>query len=105
MSEKKQASFMMRGEFGLLPWPVQYLYNLGVLFSQTISTVLGGDPGETLSSRTGKAVLGGNWFAKKVIAPFLDFLFFEKGHAVKSIQFDEGKKEIWAWSKYYKRKK
>ena len=97
--KKKKADFnwITRGEFGLLPWYQQYVYNLGVMGSQNISTLLGGDPGETLSSRTGKAVVDGNWFAIHILAPFLGFLFLDPAHALKSIQEDEGKKEIWHW--------
>lgn len=93
--------FMQRGENGQLPIFFQYLYNLGVLLSQSISTLLGGDPQETLSSRTGKAILGGNLFAKNYLGPLMDFIFREKDHAINSIQEDEGKKEIWRWSNYY----
>lgn len=103
MSYKKlELTFMQKGEFGQLPPFLQYLYNLGVLLSQVISTLLGGDPGETLSSRTGKAIIGGNWFAIYVLGPFLDLIFFEPNHAINSIQEDEGKKEIWHWSDYHK---
>lgn len=93
--------FMQRGEFGLLPPFFQYFYNLGVLISQGISTLLGGDPDETLSSRTGKAVIGGNRFAIYFLAPLLDLIFMEPNHAINSIEEDEGKKEIWHWSNYH----
>lgn len=101
---KLELTLMQKGEFGLLPAPLQYLYNLGILTSQGISTVLGGDPDETLSSRTGKAVVGGNKFAIYVMSPVLDFLFQENNHAINSIEEDEGAKEIWHWSSYYEDK-
>lgn len=91
--------FMFKGEFGKLPWPLQYLYNLGVLLSQIINTILGGDPDESFSSRTGKAMARGNWVAINILGPFLDLIFSEKNHALKSIEDDEGKKEIWTWGK------
>lgn len=100
--KKKKADFglLVRGELGQLPWYLQYIYNLGVMASQNVSTILGGDPGETLSSRTGKAIVAGNWFAIYILGPLLGFLFIDPNHALKSIQEDEGKKEIWHWGKY-----
>jgi hypothetical protein len=92
-------NFMLDGEFGNLPKPLQYIYNLGVCFSRVLSTFLGGDPDETLSSRTGKAIVANKWFAVNVLGPFIDTIFFDKGHCLKSIELDEGSKQIWDWSK------
>ena len=102
--KKAEEGFLVRGEFGKLHPFLQYFYNLGILVSQAISTLLGGDPDETLSSRTGKAVVGGNWVAINILSPILDFIFREPNHALNSIEDDEGKKEIWHWSNYYKNK-
>ena len=102
--KKQDFNFMQKGELGLLPPFVQYFYNLGILVSQGISTLLGGDPDETLSSRTGKAVIGGNWFATYLLSPLLDLIFMEPNHALNSVEEDEGQKEVWAWSDYYKDK-
>lgn len=102
--DKLELTFMQRGEYGKLPAVLQYFYNIGILTSQGISTILGGDPDETLSSRTGKAVVGGNWVAIHILSPILDFLFQEDNHAINSLEEDEGQKEIWHWSNYYKDK-
>lgn len=93
--------FVILGSLGRLWGPLQYFYNLGVCASQVLSTILGGDPDETVSSRTGKAIVRGQWFAVNISGPFLDFLFMESNHALKSIEEDEGDKEIWTWGGRY----
>jgi hypothetical protein len=90
-------SFIQNGATGDLPKALQYVYNLGILASQILSTLLGGDPDETFSSRTGKACKRGSWVARKILSPALDVLFLDENHAVKSIEFDEGSKEVWRW--------
>ena len=90
---------LKKGGRGELFWIFQYFYNLFLCFSQIINTLMGGDPDESFSSRVGKAVKRDCKFAIKYLAPMLDWLFWEKDHAVKSIELDEGGKEIWTWGK------
>ena len=80
--------------------PFQYLFNAGVGLSQNLSWILGGDPDETISSRLGKAQRAGKPWAVKFACPLVDFLIFnEKDHCLKSIEDDEGIKEVWHWVK------
>ena len=79
--------------------PFQWIFNMGVLGSQWLSVILGGDPDETISSRLGKAQRAGVWWAEKIACPLVDLLLFEENHCLKSIEDDEGMKEIWHWVK------
>ena len=70
----------------------RYILNILISIDQFVNTIFGGDPDETISSRTGKAVLNTkSWFAHRLNA-FLNF--FEKGHSIKSIEVDEGKDAV-----------
>jgi hypothetical protein len=64
-----------------------YLWNILIWLDQGLSTVTGGDPDETVSSRAGKAQLKGKRWGC-VLCRFLDI--FDKGHCAKSIEYDEG---------------
>lgn len=77
--------------------PAQYLYNLGLILSQGVYGLLGGDPDESISGATGKAAMQGRWWFKNVQEPFIDSLFFEPGHCRKSIEHDEGGNAIFNW--------
>ena len=65
----------------------KYIWNLLISIDQLGNTILGGDPDETISSRTGKLMHKRRW--AKWLAAFLDL--FEKDHAQKAIEKDEGK--------------
>jgi hypothetical protein len=71
----------------------KYIINILIAIDQFINTIFFGDPDETISSRTGKAIRAnkGSWFAKKLNA-FLDL--FEKNHSINSIEEEEGKDAI-----------
>jgi len=80
-------------------WPLQYVYNIGVMLSQNLSVILGGDPDETVCSRAGKAARAGRWWAVHMLVPFLNWFMHEENHCAKVIEDDEGKKAVWDWSK------
>lgn len=84
---------------GRAPKLLQYFWNIGVHLSQTISVLLGGDPDETTSSRCGKAAESGRKFFKYRLCPLIDFLLGEPGHCLKAIERDEGRKQVWDWTK------
>jgi hypothetical protein len=77
----------------------QYIYNWGDVLSQVLSVALGGDPDETVSSRTGKAMEAGIWWFVHVQGPFINFLFQDPNHCTDSIEPEEGAKELWHWVK------
>lgn len=85
-----------KGEATIL---LQYVYNLGVSLSQFGSAVLGGDPDESLSGRTGKASRAGKWWHVHVQEPAINRLFKDPKHCFNAIEDDEGAKELWDWSK------
>lgn len=64
----------------------KYFWNLLIAIDQFFNAVFGGDPDETISSRTGKLQHKRAW--AKCLADFLDL--FEKDHVEKSIEEDEG---------------
>lgn len=68
----------------------KYIKNILIAIDQLINAILLGDPDETISSRVGKLMHKRNW--ARVLANFLDL--FEKDHAQKSIEEDEGKDRI-----------
>lgn len=71
----------------------QYFKNLFVGFDQLGNTIRGGDPDETISSDTGKAVRDGNAGpARRLLAKVLNF--FDPNHVQDAIEEDEGKDEI-----------
>lgn len=74
-----------------------YAFNLFVAADTLANSVIGGDPGETISSRAGKGKLKGqpvHTFLSRVIDLVFEMLFSQKHHCVKSIQHDEGKGAI-----------
>ena len=84
----------------------QYLYNLFLSLSQLLSTILGGDPDESLSGRLGRAYLSGQprWFVTPALRlnDFLfKFLFKEQNHSINSVEWEEKphEKELWSWIK------
>jgi len=89
----------------------QYIYNLFLLLSQTISVLLGGHPDKSMSQRTAIAyishkdtnTLKSKWF--KIQLNLIDSLFYnklwriEKNHCLNSIDGEGNAREIWDWSK------
>lgn len=71
----------------------RYLWNLLIAIDQLANTVLAGDPDETLSSRMGKAMRRCALcrFVCRLIHPI------DKDHCQKSIEPDEGSRELWKW--------
>ena len=88
-----------RGHYGYLPKCQQYIYNFGVMISQVFSTLLGGDPDETISSRCGKASIAGNLFIKDFVEPLINWIFQDDKHCFRSIEPNVGSKTVWDWSK------
>jgi hypothetical protein len=77
---------------------VQYVYNVGLSLSQTISAILGGDPDESICSRTARARIAGNRFCQFILEPFLNAIMGSQDHCQNSLELDEDfKKEIWRW--------
>lgn len=66
----------------------KYFHNLLVSIDQTVNTLFGGDPDETISSRSAKAQLEGKRWGC-IMCKFLDFL--DPGHCANNIEYDEGK--------------
>lgn len=69
----------------------RYARNVLIGVDQLFNAILFGDPDETLSSRIGKAAEHGHWFAI-MMSRFLDL--FEKDHCKKSMEYDEGKRNL-----------
>lgn len=69
----------------------KYLLNLLILLDETGNTLTGGDPGETISSRAGKAMLEGKRWGC-VLCRFLNL--FQKDHCLKSINPDDGSRAV-----------
>jgi len=69
----------------------QYLINFAILLDESLNTLTGGDPGETVSSRAGKALTEGKTWAC-VLCRFLDL--FQKDHCLKSINPDDGTRAV-----------
>lgn len=69
----------------------QYFWNLLLMIDETFNTLTGGDPGETISSRAGKAMQEGDTWAC-VLCRFLNL--FQKDHCIKSIEADEGSRAV-----------
>ena len=76
----------------------QYFWNILVSVDQLVNTLFGGDPDETISSRMGKWARDGknDHGLKKPIYKVVNFIveLFEKDHFRKSIEEDEGSKEV-----------
>lgn len=80
-------------------------FNLAYSLDQYGNALLLGDPDETISSRTGRALKSGRpkWWVRG-FSKFVDFLAFklvgETDHCLNSIEEDEsGTKELWSWIK------
>ena len=73
----------------------QYLFNLFVSGSCALNTVLGGNPKEALSERSGRAARyhGSFWLASLINAIF----FWERDHCEASLQ-EEKTKQLWNWN-------
>jgi hypothetical protein len=69
----------------------QYLWNLLILIDETANTLTGGDPGETVSSRAGKAMKEGKAWGC-ILCRFLDL--FQKDHCIISINNDDGSRAV-----------
>jgi len=57
--------------------------NLLILIDEAANTLTGGDPGETISSRAGKAMTKGKAWGC-ILCKFLDL--FQKDHCLKSLE-------------------
>lgn len=68
-----------------------WLFNVLVSLDQLGNTLTGGDPDETISSRSAKANLAGKWWGI-CMCKFLDI--FDSGHCQESIESDEGKNSV-----------
>lgn len=83
-----------------------YPYNVALGFDQFINAVLLGDPDESISGRTGRALASGRpkWWVRP-LGKFLDFLFLkafgERDHVANAVELEETpkEKELWSWSK------
>lgn len=77
----------------------KYCWNILIAIDQLVNTVFGGDPDETISSRMGKWHRSGKHKSgiKKKLYYFINPIveFFEKDHFKKSIEEDEGDREVW----------
>ena len=74
-----------------------YAFNLFVAVDILLNAMIGGDPGETISSRLGKGKLKGqpvHTFFARVVDLMFEALFSQKDHCVSSVQDDEGKNAI-----------
>lgn len=69
----------------------RYLLNFLILLDEFGNTLTGGDPGETISSRAGKAMLEGKRWGC-VLCKFLNL--FQNDHCLKSINVDDGKRAV-----------
>lgn len=65
----------------------KYFWNILIAIDQFFNALFGGDPDETISSRTGKLRNKRLW--ARCLSAFLDI--FEWNHTEKSIEEDEGK--------------
>ena len=87
----------------LLIW--QFIFNFLYLIDLAGNFILLGDPSETISSRTGRALRSGRprWFVP-YLGAFIDkifnVLFGQKDHSINYIEHDENfEHEIWSWIK------
>jgi len=74
-----------------------YAFNLLVAIDIVLNAVIGGDPGETISSRAGKGRRKDqpvHTFAANAIDTLFKAFFQEANHCETSIQQDEGKNAI-----------
>lgn len=74
-----------------------YIFNILVGLDLLANAIIGGDPGETISSRAGKGKLKGqpvHTFLAGVIDILFEMLFSQENHCVNAIQHDEGQGAI-----------
>lgn len=83
-------------------------FQLAVAVDQYMNVVWLGNPDETISSRTGRAIVSGKpkWYIKYLLHPFVDWAARRFGdgpdHCVRSIETDEHMErqyEVWKWYK------
>lgn len=70
-----------------------YVFNVLVGIDLLANAIIGGDPGETISSRAGKGKIKGqpiHTLVSRVIDLIFEMLFSQQDHCVNSIQHDEG---------------
>ena len=81
----------------------QYFYNILVAVSHLFNALLLGDPHDSISVRTGRAMEydDSRWYRHH--ATFIDWLFFtlfdEKNHVRESATGEAKAKELWSWTK------
>jgi hypothetical protein len=79
----------------------QYIYNLIKVCSMLINTLTGGDPEDTLSQRTAKAMKRNpnGWY--KHLAKIINFVFWlllgENDHVADSLKGESQSAEVWKW--------
>jgi hypothetical protein len=84
----------------------QYIFNLALAFDQAINAVLFGDPDESISGRSGRAIASGRpkWFVP-FLARHVDWIFQtffgETDHVKNAVEPDERphEKELWSWKR------
>lgn len=69
----------------------RYLWNILLVIDESFNTLAGGDPGETISSRAGKAMQEGKRWGC-VLCKFLNL--FQKDHCLLSIEPEEGSRAV-----------
>jgi hypothetical protein len=81
---------------------------LALAVDQYMNVVWLGNPDETISSRTGRAIVSGKpkWYVKYILHPFVDRAarLFGDGpdHCIRAIEHDEHMEdqyEVWKWHK------
>lgn len=83
----------------------QFIFNFLLWIDLGLNFILLGDPSETVSSRTGRAIRSGRpklvaIVFQKVIDWIFKVLFDQDNHSVNYIEHDEiFKHEIWSWIK------
>jgi len=82
--------------------------DIAIAADQNMNVFWLGNPDETISSRTGRAVISKRpkWYIKYLLHPFVDkaaqFFGDEPNHCVRAIEHDENmdeQYEIWKWHK------
>lgn len=83
----------------------KFLFNWLYWLDLGLNWLLLGDPSETVSSRTGRALKSGKpkWFVP-YLALVIDRIFYrligEKNHSLENIEWDEDfEHELWTWIK------
>jgi hypothetical protein len=82
-----------------------YLYNLALAFDQFMNALLLGDPDESISGRTGRALASGapKWWVP-FLAKHIDWMFLhlfgERNHVANAVELNEEySHELWSWKK------